>query len=365
MPLTPAPTVRESVESAVDTVVTAEPSVPAQETLPAEPATTPPTEAKAEAPAQETEAQKAERLRNKDGAFAKGKPEQKAESAAAPAEPAKQAAPKAPRPSSWKKELESHWDTLSPEIQAYVNEREKQYATGVSAYKTEADRAKGVMSAIAPFEPMLQRSNIPVDRWIQSLGHAHHLLTNGSPQDRVQTVAQIIRNNGVDAQALFQVLTGQQPTYQPQTPQQPQQPALSPADIEAKVEEALIKKEASSKYDAFTKAVADGQHPHFEEVKGTMHGLLQAGLADDYASAYEAALRHPRHANIFEAIQKQEAEKKEAERVAAEKAKVTHARSQAVSVKSSTPSAMTQASGPKGLREQLSESFDKATAGRV
>src|SRR3990167_1686999 len=120
MPIEAAPTVRDALVSAMETVM---PETPPVET-PAPAAATPPVEAKETPAPVETEAQKTERLRNEDGTFAKGKaPEKKGEAApaavVAPAEPLK---PKVPRPSSWKKELEGHWDGLPHEVQAYVGQ---------------------------------------------------------------------------------------------------------------------------------------------------------------------------------------------------------------------------------------------------
>lgn len=356
----PVPTVRESLESAMDTVSNAGP-IPAQEPAPQ-------VEVKAEpppAPAQETEAQRAERLRDEKGRFL---PEgQKPQVAAVPAVPAP-VIPKVPRPSSWKKELEPQWETLTPELQSYVNQREREYQTGVSTYKTEADRAKGVMEAVAPFEQILQQHNIPVSQWITNLGRAHHTLATGSPQDKVALVANIIRANNVDGNALFQILSGQQPM--PPAPQQqaPAQPQITQQDIDARIQQAVTAREVQQAYKAFTEAKdekGNPKYPHVEAVKGTMAGLLQADLAQDYPSAYDAALRMPQHADIWNALQQQQASQKEAERLAAEQAKVGRARSQAVSVRSSTPSQMTQAEGPKSLRDQLSESFDRHAGGRV
>ncbi len=351
MALTPAPTVRETIESAVETVtnpVEVETTAPVVDTAPVE---TPKVEATpvAEAPKDDG------RARNPDGTFAKG--EEKAKEApkveAAPVVPAK---PKAPRPTSWKKDLEAQWETLAPEVQAYIGEREKQYATGVSTYKGEADRAKGVMDAVNQFAPMLQAMNVEPAHWIKNLGVAHHFLSNGTPQEKIQTIADIIRNNRVDANALMQVLSGQQPQFQPQQgptplPQAPQQPI----DINAAVQAALDKKEVESAYKAFTADVEAGKYPHFadEEVKGTMAGLLQAGLTQDYASAYEAALSLPKHRHlatpatppvVTQPVQQPD-----------KQAQAARARSQAVSVKSSTPSTMAPAATAKGLRDTISD----------
>lgn len=357
MSLTPAPTVHESLESAFDKITAEE--TPAE--TPAPPAESPQAVV-AEAPAEAPKAD--DRPRGPDGKFVKA--EEKPEQKASEAKPAEAPKPKAPRPQSWKKELEPHWEGFAPEVQAYIQEREKQYQTGVSTYKSEADRAKVINDAIAPFVPMLQRSNVPVDKWIQQMGIAHHLISAGTPQERVQTVAQIIRNNGIDAQALIQLLSGQQPQYQqPQMqPTQLPQQGITPEQIEQQVQQALMKQQVDSAFTAFTKDVEAGKYPHFEELKPTMAGLLQSGLAADYPSAYEAALAMPQHRSLQQpAPQPQAAPVQPA--APDKNAQAQRARSQAVSVKSSTPSTMTASTGPKGLRDQLSEQFDRSVNGRV
>jgi len=369
MAIEAAPTVRDSLVAAMDTVVEQPaPAAPA-EAAPVDAAPAAPQTPEAKPAAVETEAQKAERLRNEDGTFAKGKAPEKPKSEAAVATPAEPPKPKVPRPSSWKKELEPHWDTLAPEVQAYVRERESQYATGVSTYKTEADRAKDVMASLAEFEPILQERGVQVSQWLKNLGHADRTLSYGSPQDKVQQVARIIQGYGVDAQALFAVLSGQQPQYaQQQQPMQPPQPRFSPQDIEKVVEQKLLSQRAASDYESFTKATnADGtpKYPYLEDVKGTMAGLLQAGLAQDYPSAYDAAVRLPQHANIWEVLQQQQNAKTEAERVQAATATAQRARSQAVSVKSATPTVTPAPAGAKDRRSMIADAFDAATVNRV
>ena len=132
---------------------------------------------------------------------------------------------------------------------------------------------------------------------------------------------------------------------------------------------------AEAEFKAFTEAKnehGEAKYPYYQELQASMAGLLQAGLAPDYTSAYEAALALPTHANIRDALQKQQAERKAAAEAAAQaqaapqKAQAaSRARSQAVSVKSSTPSAMTVPDGKKGLREQLSEAVERTLSGRV
>lgn len=368
MTLTPAPTVRDSIETAITEVSqpTASPEIPAQETPLAQTSEA----AEAPAPAQETASEKEARLRDEKGRFVEGKPEAKPKAPETPAAAAAPAKPKAPRPSSWKKELEAQWETLPPEVQAYIGDRERQFATGVSTYKAEADRAKEVREALAEFEPVLQQANIPVGKWIQSMGVAHRTLAMGAPQDKLAMVQQILANNRIPAQLAVQGADGQWQLLGAQQPQQPpsqsQPPQPSQQDISKlvaqTVEERLAAERADREWTAFSKEVQEGKYPHFEALKPTMSRLLETGFSKDYASAYDTALRMPEHADLFTAAQQQQTEKQEAERRAAEQAKVGKARSQAVSVKSSTPSAMTPAQGPQGLRDVVSAAFDKHAA---
>ena len=96
-----------------------------------------------------------------------------------------------------------------------------------------------------------------------------------------------------------------------------------------------------------------------------MAGLLQAGLADDLPSAYEAALRHPRHSDIYQEMQQQQTDKAEAERKAVETQKVQRAKANRVSTSSSTPVGTMTQTGEKGLREEITQNLRAIVGGRV
>ncbi len=316
---------------------------------------------------------KDQRARDEAGRFAKETAAAKAaeKPAAAPASPtaAPAASPSAPvaaapipRPQSWKKDYDTHWSALTPEVQAYIQQREKEYQGGVSTYKTEAESARQLNEAIAPFLPNLQRHGVEPTQWIRNLGAAHERLALGSEQERTQTFANLLSQYRVNPQNLFQLLSGQQPQYQQPTQQQPQ---YQPQDIERIVEQKLTQKEINNEYQRFI-TEAPEKYPHYEAVKDTMAGLLQAELAQDYPSAYEAALRHPRHADIYDAMQTAQRDANATAEREKQQAAVNSARARTVSTRGSTPSAAaaTQAK-PQGLRSQLSEAFDSVTATRV
>lgn len=337
-------TLRDTLSDAFDTVTEKVADTPIEQNAPIE-----------------TAEAKADRIRDEAGRFAPTADKSVVTPEVKPAEIPVPVAPVKPRPSSWKKDFDPHWSAFAPEVQDYILQREREYANGVSTYKQEADNARQLNEVIAPYLGVMQQNNVQPTQLIGSLLNAHQRLALGSQQDKTQAFAKLVHDYGVDPQHLFQTLSGQQPQY----PQQPQYQAPQPQDIERIVESKLVQKEINNEYQKFV-AEAPTKYPHFEAVKETMAGLLQAELAQDYASAYEAALRHPRHAEIFEAMQEQHRAQKEAEAKAKSAAVVNGARARAVSVKSSTHTGQqSNSAGKPSLRDSLSEAFDTHASSRV
>ncbi len=156
----------------------------------------------------------------------------------------------------------------------------------------------------------------------------------------------------------WQLLAAQPPS------QRPPEPQFRPQDIERLVDQRLQSVTVNQKLQEFLAHVED-KYPHYETVRETMVGLLQAGLAQDYDDAYAAALRHPKHAEIFDAMQQQQRDDDVAKQREAQKAAVTRARSNAVSVASSTPSGAMSAAGDESLRDTLTKNVRAAMGGRV
>lgn len=268
------------------------------------------------------------------------------------------------RPSSWKKEYWEKWDKISgedPELAKYLQERESQFASGVSTYKQEWEQAKPLIDAIAPFQPILQQNGVDPAQWISNLGNAHHALALGAPQEKLAMFQRLMADYRVPAQLAIQ---GSDGNWQLLGQSQPQQPQFDPSVIPRLVQQEMQTASTKQVLESFIRE-APLKYPHFEVVKQTMAGLLQAGLADDLPSAYEAALRHPRHADLFESLQRQQREQQETQAREAQKQKVQRAKSNAISTSSATPSGQMNAAEEKGLRDQLTENFRAVVGGRV
>lgn len=302
-------------------------------------------------PPGETTEQRAARERDEAGRF-KAK-EEGAPVAKAPAVAAAPVAPAvAPRkaPSSWKKDYWEAYQALDPKLADYISQREEQYANGVSTYKQEADRAKELFDAIAPFQQDLQQHGVAPVQWLHQLGTAHQMLVKGSPEQKLQAFHKLAQDYRVPVDALLDPNVRQQfLTAQQAAPQQ---------DVSQLVEEKFMQVRAQTEIEQFA---ADPANEHFEVVKETMRQLLAAGLAPDLKSAYDKAVRMD--PELFEREQLRVNEAAEQQRRQQAAAKVNTARANAVSPRSATPSGAMTGNGKKDLRSTLEDAVEATLGG--
>ena len=331
---------------------------------------------------------KADRARDEQGRFAKEEKEKKdaaakaakataqpaakapatSQAAAAPAQQPQGAAPAVDGtkyPTTWKKGLEQQWQALPPEVKAEIQRREGNYASGVSTYKTEWDRAKPLIDAIAPYKQILDQNNIKADQHVGTLLKIHHDIVTGTPQQKAAIMVNMMRGNGIQPEMLFVQGQDGKVYFNPNLAQAaPQQQAPQPQDIDRIVDEKLSIRESKNQIDQFLSQT--DKYPHAKEVAPTMAQLLEANLADDLPSAYEAALRLPQHAHFYEADQQQVRATAEKAAAEAKQKQAAAARRNAVSVRSSTPTSVSTApNGKKSLRDTIAENVDGVAAGRV
>lgn len=315
---------------------------------------------------EETTEQTAQRARDEAGRFSKDAKNSTAQPAAPaattlPPVPPAAAVEPAKAPTSWKKEYWEKFAALPPDVQKYIGEREGQFASGVSTYKQEAERAKEIYSALQPYSDDLQRYNITFPQWIQQVGTVHQTLAKGTVEEKLRTLSQLLPSYNVparlaiqDAQGNWQLLdTGKLPQQQA-----PQQQQFQPQDIEKIVEQKLEQRTMLSDIEKFSQS-----HPHYEAVRSQMAGLLQAGMAENLDDAYDKALRI--NPELYAAEQQRIATEKAAQAKQEQAARVAKARSSAVSPRSDTPSGSMTGDGKKGLRSNLVDAFDAIEEGRV
>lgn len=277
------------------------------------------------------------------------------------------------RPSTLKKELWPIWDKLARgealtaqearQKAEWILQRDSDYAKGVSTYKAEADNAKPIVEAIAPFLPALQANNVQPAQWISQLGNAHQTLVYGAPQQKAAMFAQMMTQYQIDPSWLFVQGQDGKVYLNPQLSQAaPQQQQRQQPDVRQTVQELLAEERARSEVERM-KSDAE-RYPHFDAVRNKMAGLLQAGLATDYDDAYKQAVRLD--PEIYEAQQQQQRQAEEDRKREEARRAAEAARRNAISPRTSTPTAAAAGTnGKKGLRDTLSENFDAVAVGRV
>lgn len=269
------------------------------------------------------------------------------------------------RPSTWKKEYLPLWDKMQNGEQLtqeeaikflqYTNQRESEYKTGVSTYRGEAENAKALQEAIAPFVPDLQRHGIHPAAWINNLGRAHQTLALGNDNQRLEAFIKLAQDYQVPLDAL---LGGQQPdqniTFQMQELQNLRNQVSNITQWTENEKNARLQAQID-------RVRMDAEHyPHFEQVRGTMAQILESGLAPTLEEAYAKAIR------MQDDVWQQEQERllANARATVSTQQHVAKAKSAGVSLKSQTPSGSVQGADKKDRRAILESSFEEV-AGRV
>lgn len=305
-----------------------------------------------------------QRARDEQGRFAK----QQAEAAQQAAQVVQ--APPVQRPSTWKKEYWPLYDKLAQgqaltpdeakKLADYTNQRENEFKSGVSTYKAEAEQAREIQGAMAPFMQDLQRYNIKPGEWISNLGNAHRILALGSPQEKLQAFHRLARDYNID---LGQMAQGAQaPQIDPQLQWLTEQLNQTKGMVQQwqSAQEQREQQELLSQIDRVKlEKGSNGQllRPHFDEVKAQMSGLLSAGIAQDLPDAYEKAVRM--NDQLWQQQQAIQAQAATAQRVAQSQAVVQKAKASAVSPRSASPSA-TGDTAAKGRRAALEASLEES-----
>lgn len=263
------------------------------------------------------------------------------------------AKPRPQRPSSWKKEYWEDWDKLDPRVAEYFNQRENEMAAGVAPLKAQAESAREILGAIAPYQSVLQQYNIHPAKHIGELLAAHQALALGSPEQKLM---------------MFQKLANdyQVPLNLPQPDQQSQWLINQISSLRGEIDgwktsqQRAEMQQMQGQIEAF-KSEAD--HPHFEELRETMAQLLEAGVAEDLKSAYNKAMRL--HDGIWQQEQERLAKTAEQERLHKAQELTKRAKSNQISPRSATPTTVAKESGNKSLTSMLESAFDEHVTGRI
>jgi hypothetical protein len=273
------------------------------------------------------------------------------------------------RPTTWKKEYLPIWDKLTKGEQLTKEEgrklaeytgiqRETEFKRGVSTYKAEADRAKELENAIAPFQAEFQQQGISPAAWINNLGRAHMILSKAPYDQKVQLFHRLAQDYGIqlnqDGNTVPQV-----DAYTQQLMNQLNQVNQEVSTIKGRFQQ----EEQVRLSNEIERVRSDVERfPHFDVVREEMAQLLELGKAQDLETAYKKAVRMNDDVWAIE----QDRLLKDAKQSTIKAQQVQKAKAAAVSPKSVTPSGKVSEPGDKkDRRSLLSEQLGEAMSRRV
>jgi hypothetical protein len=273
------------------------------------------------------------------------------------------------RPTTWKKEYLPIWDKLnngeqltreeSKKVAEYTGMiRETEFKRGLSTYKAEADRARELESAIAPFQAEFQQQGISPAAWINNLGRAHMILSKAPYDQKVQLFHRLAQDYGIqlnqDGNTVPQV-----DAYTQQLMNQLNQVNQEVSTIKGRFQQ----EEQVRLSNEIERVRSDVERfPHFDVVREEMAQLLELGKAPDLETAYKKAVRMNDDVWALE----QDRLLKDAKQQAIKAQQVQKAKAAAVSPKSVTPSGkVTEPGDKKDRRSLIAEQMGDAMSRRV
>lgn len=251
----------------------------------------------------ETEAQKAERVRDEQGRFAKAeadKVEVKAEvkpeiekpaeikdepktevKAEAKDEPKRAPAP----PNGWSAEAKAKWHELPPEVMSAIAQRESDLGRAAGKMDEERTIGRDFQKIFQPYMPVLQAEGTTPQQAVASLLNTAYILRQGSPQQKKSALLETAKQFGID---LTPESNTQARQVSPELSAIQQELAQLKGQLTTRETQAQSQSEAQMRQeiDAFA---ADPANAYFAEVKADMAALLSAGRAKDLKTAYDMA----------------------------------------------------------------------------
>ncbi len=308
-------------------------------------------EVEAKSEPEETAAEKKERTREEDGKFAK-EPKQKL----APkveikpnlnkpkadvtqnghakdvvqAEIQEQPKPITKAPASWGVAAREEWAKVPPTIQAEIQRREAQLSTGLAQSTTERQQAAQWREVTAPYEMLLRQEGATAHQAVGNLLKTAATLRVGTPQQKAQLAADLIRSYGIDVEGVAAALDGK-PAPQGQQQGNYQDPRVDQILQFMQSNQAQQQQRQQSEAQAEVDALAESME-FLDDVRGEMATFLEVAASNGRPmtaqEAYDRAIAfHPDIAKVVESRKAAETAKASAATLAKKKGIATSPKS--------------------------------------
>lgn len=199
-------------------------------------------------------------------------------------------------PGTWTPEAREHWNTLPPQVREQVWKRDRE-ASRALTISTQARKFQDeFQQTIQPYMGFIAAEQSTPIRAVQNLMQTAAVLRVGTPQQKVQVVAEVIKNFGIDLRALDELLAdGQVRQADPQTLVQ-QAVAQAVAPLQQAFQQQLRQTEAAVEAEVEHDLVAfasDPKHEFYNDVREVMADIMEVaqrrGVRMGLTEAYERA----------------------------------------------------------------------------
>lgn len=183
-------------------------------------------------------------------------------------------------PKAWKRDMATYWPHLSPEMRAYVHQRETEAQAGIDKYKGAAEQWDTTLS---PFKQYMDANKIDMHQAVTRLGAGELILKFGTPQQKQSYLTSMFQYYG-----LGQLNFGGAPGAPAPAPLPPEV-----RELQSRVErfDGFIQQQSAERAgNDITDFGKNPENKYFAEVIGDMTRLVTEGRAKDLPSAYEQAI---------------------------------------------------------------------------
>lgn len=207
-------------------------------------------------------------------------------------------------PTSWSPKVRELWATLPEEVRREVVRREEASVNGVRKLQEEFAPVRQFTQSLAPFLQEYQQLGTHPAQHVHNVLAAERALRSGDINSKMEALLGIADQYGIPLRQAINSAAG--------TELVPTKPAI-PAEVQRELEESRRFRESFQQQTVQQTIQSFGKtHEFFEDVRGTMADMLDAGVASDMEDAYEKATwAHPEVRAVL--LQRQQAGKQQEE----------------------------------------------------
>lgn len=214
-------------------------------------------------------------------------------------------------PAGWKAEVREKWKDLPADVKAEITRHSAAYAAGIQQYAEGAKFGRAIADVLAPYREIMAVEGATPAQAVANLAQHAAIMRRGTPQQKAETIANLINTYNVDIEQLDNLLAGE-PALPPEQQRlleimeqklQPFQETMSSIDRARKEFAQRNTQTVDQEIQAF---ISNPQNEFYEDVRLDMADLMdlaaKRGESLTIQQAYDKACRmSPNVSKVLEA----------------------------------------------------------------